>query len=47
MTLDEIEKSMILKCMEQYGGNITKVAEVLGLSRPALYRRFEKYGITP
>lgn len=47
MTLDEMEKSMILKCMLHYGGNISKVAEALGLSRPALYRRFEKYGITP
>jgi DNA-binding NtrC family response regulator len=47
MTMDEIEKSMILKCMKHYGGNISKVAEALGLSRPALYRRFEKYGIAP
>ena len=28
-----------------YGGNISKVAEALGLSRAALYRRFEKFGI--
>ncbi|HSB16440.1 MAG TPA: sigma-54 dependent transcriptional regulator [Bryobacteraceae bacterium] len=47
MTLDEMEESMILKCMQHYGGNVSKVAEALGLSRPALYRRFEKYGITP
>jgi DNA-binding NtrC family response regulator len=45
MTLDEIEKAVILKSMKHYGGNITKVAESLGLSRAALYRRFEKYGI--
>jgi len=47
MTLDELEKAMIIKAMRQYENNITRVAEALGLSRAALYRRFEKYGITP
>jgi DNA-binding NtrC family response regulator len=47
MTMDEIEKAMIVKSMKHHGGNITRVAESLGLSRAALYRRFEKYGITP
>jgi DNA-binding NtrC family response regulator len=45
MTLDEIERAMIVKCMEHYSGNVTRVAEALGLSRAALYRRFEKYGL--
>jgi two-component system NtrC family response regulator len=45
MTLDEIERSMIVKCMKAYDGNISRVAEALGLSRPALYRRLEKYGL--
>ena len=45
MTLDEIEKAMITKTMEYHDGNITRVAEALGLSRAALYRRFEKFGI--
>ena len=45
MTLDEIEKAMILKSLKHHDGNISKVAEALGLSRAALYRRFEKYGI--
>ena len=47
MTLDELERSMIVQCMERYKGNISRVAQVLGLSRAALYRRFEKYGIDP
>ncbi|HVN78863.1 MAG TPA: sigma-54 dependent transcriptional regulator [Terriglobia bacterium] len=47
MTLDEMEKAMILQCIEKYSGNISKVAEALGLSRPALYRRMEKYGLNP
>ena len=47
MTLDELERSMIVRCMERYQGNISRVAQALGLSRAALYRRFEKYGIDP
>jgi DNA-binding NtrC family response regulator len=45
MTLEEIEKAMIGKCLRHYEGNVTRVAEALGLSRAALYRRLEKYGI--
>ncbi|HEX8152141.1 MAG TPA: sigma-54 dependent transcriptional regulator [Thermoanaerobaculia bacterium] len=45
ITLDELEKLMIVKCMKHYDGNVSRVAEALGLSRAALYRRFEKYGI--
>jgi two-component system NtrC family response regulator len=45
MTLDEIERGMIVKCLRHFDGNLSRVAEALGLSRPALYRRLEKYGI--
>src|SRR5262245_46680547 len=45
MTIDDMEKAMIVKAMKYHDGNISKVAEALGLSRAALYRRFEKYGI--
>jgi len=45
MTLDEIERAMIEKCMRHYDGNVSRVADALGLSRAALYRRLEKYGI--
>ncbi|MEL7531438.1 MAG: sigma-54 dependent transcriptional regulator [Bacteroidota bacterium] len=45
MSLDEIEKQMILKAMAHHSGKVGKVAEALGLSRNALYRRLEKYGI--
>ena len=47
MTIDDMEKAMIVKAMKYHDGNISKVAEALGLSRAALYRRFEKYGIRP
>ncbi len=46
MTLDQIERAMILKSLRHHAGNLTRVAESLGMSRPALYRRLEKYGIT-
>ena len=45
MTLDEIERAMIEKSLRHYDGNLSRVAEALGLSRAALYRRLEKYGI--
>jgi two-component system, NtrC family, response regulator len=45
MTLDEIERGMIIKSMRHYDGNVSRVAEALGLSRAALYRRLEKHGL--
>ncbi len=45
MTLDEIEKAMIAKCLHHHAGNVSRAAEALGMSRPALYRRMEKYGL--
>ncbi|HYC61544.1 MAG TPA: sigma-54 dependent transcriptional regulator [Thermoanaerobaculia bacterium] len=45
ITLDEMEKRMIVKCMKHYEGNVSRVAEALGISRAALYRRLEKYEI--
>jgi DNA-binding NtrC family response regulator len=45
MTMDELEKAMIQKSLAHHGRNLSKVAESLGLSRAALYRRLEKYEI--
>jgi len=45
MKMDELERAMILRCMTHYSGNVSKVASALGMSRPALYRRLEKYGV--
>lgn len=45
MTLDEIERRTILQTLEHYKGNLSQVAMALGISRAALYRRLEKYGI--
>ena len=47
MTLDEVERAVIQRCLERYGNNLTSVAAALGLSRGSLYRRLEKHGIRP
>ena len=44
-TLDAAEQDMIRSALERCAGNIQKTAEMLGLSRAALYRRLEKFGI--
>jgi DNA-binding NtrC family response regulator len=44
-TLDQAEQEMIRDALDRCGGNILKAAELLGLSRAALYRRLEKFGI--
>ena len=45
LTLDEIERQTIIKSIEKHSGNLSHVASSLGISRAALYRRLEKYGI--
>ena len=45
LTLEEMEQMMIRRSLELTDGNVSRAAESLGLSRPALYRRMEKYGI--
>lgn len=45
ITLDEMEKEMIMKAMAHHNNRITKAAKSLGLTRSALYRRLEKYAI--
>ena len=43
--LDDLEKWAIQKSMTRHQGNITRAADELGLTRAALYRRLEKYGL--
>jgi len=45
LRLDELEKRSILQALEHHAGNLSHVASALGISRAALYRRLEKYGI--
>ena len=45
LNLDEVEKAAIAKALQMHGGNISKAADELGLTRASLYRRMEKYGL--
>jgi len=45
MTLDHVERWAVRRAFDLYGGDISKAAQALGLSRAALYRRLEKYQI--
>lgn len=45
LTLDDAEELLVRQALERSGGNIQRAADALGVSRPALYRRLEKYGI--
>ncbi len=44
-TLEEMEKQMIAAAMKRHAGNLTIVASKLGISRPTLYSKIEKYEI--
>lgn len=45
MNLGEVEKILIRKVIDKHGGNISRAAKELGLTRASLYRRIEKHGI--
>jgi len=45
MSLEAVESILIRKALARHGRNVSQAAEALGLSRGALYRRMEKYGI--
>ncbi len=47
LDLEAIEAILVRKALARARGNITQAAELLGLSRGALYRRLEKHGIAP
>ena len=45
MNLEEVEKHVIRQTLRKHNGNISHAARELGLTRAALYRRLEKYGM--
>jgi transcriptional regulator of acetoin/glycerol metabolism len=45
MSLEAVEAILIRKALARTNGNVSHAADALGLSRGALYRRIEKYGL--
>lgn len=45
MTLEESEKHCIQRALARHGGDVRKAAEQLGVSRSALYRRLQYFGL--
>jgi len=45
MSLEEVEFSLIKKALARYEGNVSHAAKALGLSRSALYRRLQRFGL--
>ena len=45
LSLEAVEALLIRKALQRFQGNVSQAAEALGLSRGALYRRMEKYGL--
>ncbi len=47
MVLEEVEKDFIIQALEAQGGNQTRAALMLGLTRDALRYRMKKYNLLP
>jgi len=45
LPLEDVERLLIRKALDRYGGNVSQAAKALGLSRSALYRRISAYGL--
>ncbi|HLZ18740.1 MAG TPA: sigma 54-interacting transcriptional regulator, partial [Smithellaceae bacterium] len=43
--MENVEKQMIVRCLEESGGNVTKAAKQLGLSRKGLQLKMIKYDL--
>lgn len=44
-TLESRERASIMEALETAGGNLSRASRALGITRQALYRRIEKYGL--
>jgi DNA-binding NtrC family response regulator len=45
MALEDVERLLIQKALKRYEGNVSQAAAALGLSRSALYRRLQRFGL--
>jgi two-component system NtrC family response regulator len=43
--VQRLERQIITQALALHGGNLTRVAEELGISRPTLYAHLRRYGI--
>lgn len=46
-TTESLEKKYIIETLKQNNGNISKTAQILGLSRPGLHKKMNRYKINP
>jgi len=44
-TLDDVERASVERALHEHGWNVTRAAQSLGVTRQALYRRMEKFGL--
>jgi DNA-binding NtrC family response regulator len=45
LNLEENERRLVTTALEQTSGNVSRAADALGITRAALYRRIEKFGL--
>jgi DNA-binding NtrC family response regulator len=45
LSLEEVEKVLVMKALARFEGNVTLAAQALGLSRSAMYRRLQRHGL--
>jgi DNA-binding NtrC family response regulator len=45
LTLEEAEKLLIQRALTRHAGNVSRAADALGVSRSALYRRIQHFGL--
>lgn len=45
LSLEQVECFLVRKALARFDGNVSQAAKALGLSRSALYRRMQRYGL--
>ena len=45
LELEEVERLLVRKALDRFGGNVSQAASALGLSRSALYRRIKRHDL--
>lgn len=45
IVLEEVERDLIIQALERFGGNLTKAARILGITKDTLRYRIKKFGL--